>query len=248
MILLVDIGNTRVKWATHGPCGLSPQQAAPHAGWSVGEVRQQITAQMPAPERIVVSNVAGPRMAALLTDAAHQAWGIEPTFVHSKASEGGVRNAYSEPDKLGVDRWLGSIAGHRMAAGAVCVVSIGTAMTVDAVDASGRHLGGLIVPGPDLMKHCLLAATSDIAARTGQSQAADSIFAADTAGAVRQGTRHALAALIARCVELMHLQTGQQPTVILTGGATDQIEPLLAVDHRSVPDLVLRGLAIVAAV
>ncbi len=248
MILLVDIGNTRIKWAVQSPLGLSLQQAAPHAGWSVGDVHQRIGAQISRPERIVVSNVAGPRLAALLTEAANDAWGIQPTFVHSTASACGVHNAYKEPDKLGVDRWLGSIAAHQMESGPVCVVSIGTAMTIDAIDASGQHLGGLIVPGPDLMNRCLLIATSDIAARSGEPQASGYTFAADTASAVRQGTRHALAALIDRSVEWLRLEACQQPTVILTGGASEQIEPFLGFAHKSIPDLVLRGLAIVAAI
>jgi type III pantothenate kinase len=244
MILLIDVGNTRIKWAIHGPDGLSAQQAAAHANWSVADIHQQITAQIPAPQRILVSNVAGSRLAALLTDAAKDAWGMDPVFVQSTASACGVRNGYVQPDKLGVDRWLGCIAAYQIAAGSVCVASVGTAMTVDAIDASGRHLGGLIVPGLDLMKHSLLVATSDIAARAGKSPGSDSMFAADTAAAIREGGRHALAALITRCVERM--QPGQ-PTLVLTGGASARIESLLGLSHQSIPDLVLRGLCLVAA-
>ena len=246
MMLLVDIGNTRIKWAIQTPDGLGHQQAAAHAQWTLADVQQHIAARVPAPHRMVVSNVAGPRLAALLIEVAKQAWGIEPVFVQSTAHAGGVRNAYAQPGKLGVDRWLGSIAGYHLAGGAVCVVSAGTAMTIDAVDASGRHLGGLIVPGPDLMKRCLLTATSDIAARVGEPATSDSIFAADTAAAIRQGSSQALAALVTRCVMWMR-QPVQAPTVIVTGGASEQIEPLLEFAYRPVPDLVLRGLCIVAA-
>src|ERR1044071_8119236 len=140
MILLVDIGNTRIKWSTQGPAGLSSQQAAPHAHWSLADVHQQITPRVPPPQRIMVSNVAGARVATLLGTAVEEAWGIAPIFVQSTVSAGGVRNAYGQPEKLGVDRWLGSIAGYHIAGGAACVVSVGTAMTVDAVDATGLHL------------------------------------------------------------------------------------------------------------
>jgi type III pantothenate kinase len=246
MILLADIGNTRIKWATHDAHGLSPQRAETHGGWSIHDIHQQIACKIGRPERVIVSNVAGPRLAALLTEATLQAWGLRPVFVHSEAMAAGVRNAYSEPGKLGVDRWLAMIAAHRLEAGMVCVVSVGTAMTIDGLDTDGTHLGGLIVPGPDLMVRSLLGNTSDIAARAGLWEPSDEILATDTASAIHNGARHALAALIGRVIQSIRLKTHRQPSVILTGGASDQVESLLPFACRSVPELVLQGLVIVA--
>lgn len=246
MMLLVDVGNTRVKWATRDAGGLAQQHAAAHADWSLGDVNQHLIAPSAVPERIFVSNVGGARMAGLLTAAAMGAWGITPIFVHAAAAAGGVRNAYSEPAKLGVDRWLAMIAAHAMAPSAVCVVSVGTAMTIDGVDAAGRHLGGLITPGPRLMVQSLLGGTSDIAARAGALQLTDAVFATDTATAIHNGARQALAALIMRASSWIHAQVHEQPVIVLTGGASALVDTLLPQDHRLVPDLVLRGLAIVA--
>jgi type III pantothenate kinase len=245
MMLLVDIGNTRIKWATHDGSGLGPQRAEPHAGWSLSDVHQHITASAGIPQRVFISNVSGPRMAALLSHASTQAWGMQPVFVHATAQAAGVRNAYVEPAKLGVDRWLALIAAHGLVRGAVCVVSVGTAMTIDAVDAHGQHLGGLITPGPQLMVQSLLGGTSDIAARAGTLHATDAVLATDTATAIHNGARHALAALIVRASEWVGMQANQTPAVVLTGGACGLVEDLLPWKCHPVSDLVLRGLAIV---
>jgi type III pantothenate kinase len=246
MMLLVDIGNTRIKWATYDTQGLGRQQAAVHAGWSYADLQQHIVRTTATPDRILVSNVAGPQLAALLTDVVTEAWSKQPDFVHAGTVAAGVHNAYVEPAKLGVDRWLGMIAAHRMAPGAVCVVSVGTALTIDGVDAAGRHLGGLITPGPQLMVRSLLGGTSDIAARAGALHASDAIFCTDTAAAIHNGARHALAALIVRAADWTERQTGERPTVILTGGAASQVETILPWSCRTAPDLVLQGLAVIA--
>ena len=246
MLLLVDIGNTRIKWTTRAGQELGVQQAAVHAQWSHADLQRHIIQTTPPPDRILVSNVAGPHLADMLTEVVTAAWRKQPEFVRASAFAAGVSNAYIEPAKLGVDRWLGIIAAHRMVASAVCVVSAGTALTVDGVDAAGRHLGGLITPGPELMVRSLLGGTSDIAARVGMLKASDDIFCTDTAAAIHNGARHALAALIVRAAEAIEHLAAEQATVIITGGASSQLEPLLPWPCRSVPDLVLRGLAVLA--
>jgi type III pantothenate kinase len=246
MMLLVDVGNTRVKWATCEAGCLGPQRAEPHAGWSLQDVQQHIVALTAVPERVIVSNVGGPAMATLLIDAAAQAWGIQPVFVQAGRAAAGVRNAYAEPEKLGVDRWLALIAAHAMVTAAACVVSVGTAMTIDGIAADGRHLGGLITPGPQLMVQSLLGGTSDIAARAGALQVTNAVLAADTTTGIHNGARHALAALIVRVADWVRMQVGQPPAIILTGGASALVADLLPWSCQSVPDLVLRGLAIIA--
>jgi type III pantothenate kinase len=177
---------------------------------------------------------------------ARQTWQIEAEFVISTPIAGGVRNAYPQPAKLGVDRWLAMIGAHALERGAVCIVSVGTAMTIDGVAADGRHLGGVIVPGPDLMITSLLKNTSDIAQRALQGVAGDGLFADNTLGAIRQGAEHALAALIERTVGVMRRTLNETPKLLVTGGASDRIEKALGLPYRAVPDLVLQGLAVLA--
>jgi type III pantothenate kinase len=180
-------------------------------------------------------------------DAIERRWGVTAEFIVSTAAACGVRNAYPVPANLGVDRWLGVIAAHAMAKRVSCVVSVGTAMTIDGVDASGQHLGGVIVPGPALMVGSLLRNTSDIAQRAQHGVATDALFADNTLGAIHQGSAHALAALVERAVETMRHRANAAPFVLVTGGAAPVVEQGLHIEYQVVPDLVLHGLAQYAA-
>ncbi|MBL8270348.1 type III pantothenate kinase [Steroidobacter sp.] len=247
MLLLIDIGNTRIKWARSGPGGLSEQSAAVHADWTRDDFIQQILNSGPRAQRVFIANVGGKRMGALAQAAIAEAWQIEPRFVQSPAAQAGLHNAYPEPAKLGVDRWLALLGGRAIEPRPLCVVSVGTAMTIDGLDANGQHLGGVIVPGPDLMVSSLLKNTSDIAQRTAGGQTRDALFADNTLGAIQQGAVHALAALVERSLETLEKQLGQRPVLLLTGGASPRILGAIRAAGREIPDLVLRGLAVVAA-
>ena len=190
-----------------------------------------------------MSNVGGSRIGGSLQEAVKKQWDLDAEFVASTAAACGVRNAYSTPGNLGVDRWLAVIAAHARERRLTCIVSVGTAMTIDGVDASGQHLGGVIVPGPDLMVASLLRNTSDIARRAEQGNASDDLFADNTLGAIHQGAAHALAALVERSVDAMRQAAGSEPALLITGGAAPLIDHLIHRQHESIPDLVLRGLA-----
>ena len=243
MDLLIDIGNTRIKWATLDENGIGVQSAVAHAALTREQFIDQVL-QIARPDRVLVSNVGGARMAELLTDALAHRWAMSATFAESTAEACGVRNAYPEPRKLGVDRWLGMIAVHAMEERATCVVGVGTAMTIDAITADGTHLGGVIVPGPDLMISSLMHGTSDILSRAADGSIATQLFADNTLGAVHQGAMNALAALVERAIDSIRLNLHVSPAVILTGGACQRVEPLIAAPCIVIPDLVLQGLAV----
>jgi type III pantothenate kinase len=245
MLLLIDIGNTRIKWATFDGGVLDAQQAVPHASWTLPDCLVSFGA-LPLPKRVLVSTVGGERVATIIRDASIQCWGIDPEFVHSTAAACGIENAYPEPAKLGVDRWLAMIGAYAEHRRALCVVSIGTAATIDAVDASGRHLGGLIIPGPDLMVGSLLRNTSEIARRAQHGSVGSGLFANNTLGAIHQGAAHAVAALAERAVESTQALSGAQPLLILTGGASADVARLIRFPHILTSDLVLRGLLVMA--
>jgi type III pantothenate kinase len=244
--LLIDIGNTRIKWARLEQGMLQPQSASPHADWTAQTFVATLGPACVDAQRVLVSNVAGPRMAQVIRAGLAQAGHVEPEFVTSTATAGGVRNAYLQPAQLGVDRWLAIIGAHALERGPVCVVSVGTAMTIDGVDANGRHLGGVIVPGPDLMMSSLLQNTSDLAERSKQGSSSRGLFADNTLGAIYQGAEQAAAALVERAVAIMSQQLGATPQLLLTGGGSTRVEESLTLPHRSVPDLVLQGLRVLA--
>jgi type III pantothenate kinase len=247
MLLLIDIGNTRIKWARLNDGQLGEQFAAVHANWTRDDFISQVLGSGPIAQRVLIANVGGKRMGELAQGALAASWRLEPAFMHSPAAAAGIRNAYPEPAKLGVDRWLGMLGGRSLEAGAICVVSVGTAMTIDGLDAAGNHLGGVIVPGPELMVSSLLKNTSDIARRAAGGSTREQLFADNTLGAIQQGSIQALAALVDRAVETMQLQLGQRPALLLTGGASPRLSGLVRSPARDIPDLVLRGLAIAAS-
>lgn len=247
MTLLIDIGNTRIKWARlDGACS-SEMSALAHADVDAAKVHTALIANAARPKRVVASNVAGARIGELVAACIREAWGLEVEYVRTQATTAGVRNGYRDPTKLGVDRWMAVVGAYAMQRRAACVVSVGTAMTVDTVDATGLHRGGLITPGPELMAAALFRNTSDIARHAERGESAASLFADNTRGAVEQGAMHALAALVDRAVEGFAGQIGQTPALILTGGAADRIVPAIRTPHVLTPDLVLRGLAVAAS-
>ena len=160
-MLLVDIGNSRVKWATYDRGELGSQSASAYSGWTLDDWRRALF-QAPGVDNVLVASVAGEATAALLTEAARLETGKPAAFVATSREAGGVRNAYPEPRLLGVDRWLAAIAAYRLARGACCVADIGTAATLDGVAGDGQHLGGFIVPGPELMMRSLWRGTQPV--------------------------------------------------------------------------------------
>ncbi len=250
MILLVDAGNTRIKWASLEMGVLQPGAAILRRCASE-DIDALIATRggMPTPGRLLVASVAGAELCALLTARSRQLWGIEPEFISSQPEGFGVTNAYLEPQRLGVDRWLALIAARRAVAGPVCVVDCGTALTIDVMAEDGQHLGGLIIPGLGLMRHALLVNTADIkAALETASPQSVALLAKDTHGGVMGGTMYAVIATIDRVVRDLGEEIGGRLTCLLTGGDGGVILPLLSTDtvfHHE-PDLVLQGLAIVA--
>lgn len=247
MKLLVDLGNSRAKWATLHQGRLGEQRAASYAGWTADDWRRSLF-DAEGIEHVVVARVGGGPDAAALDEAARLVTGRPARFVATTAAAGGVRNAYPDARLLGVDRWLAVIAAYQRVRAACCVADVGTAATLDGVFGDGQHLGGFIVPGPDLMMKSLWGGTADLASHTATSgQAADSLFADNTRDAIERGCRLAVAALIDRGVADMERRLGQRPVLLITGGAAPLIAPLLQTPAEPVPDLVLRGLAVVAA-
>jgi type III pantothenate kinase len=245
-VLLIDIGNTRIKWARFDGQRLGRQRAAVHSGWGGEDYARRVIGSGPRLDRILVASVAGARVDRSLVLAARRARGPAPEFVVSQRRAAGVTSGYLEPWRWGVDRFVAAIGAYHLAKGrAVCVVGVGTAMTIDLVDAAGRHRGGAIIPAPTLMVDTLLKNTDGIRRRAqGGGGGGNSLFGRSTRTALVQGSRYAAAALIDRAVgEARALVRGRSPLVVLTGGGAPSVQPLVQSTCVSVPDLVLRGLA-----
>lgn len=248
MILVIDVGNTRLKWAWLSSTGLSDQQAIVHrdtkpALWTAALFE---TAQKPV--RVLVSNVAGSEMAKTLTKLAKKHFNVDVEYVTAAAEFMGLTNGYLNPTLLGADRWLALIGAWTRARSALCVVDAGTAVKVDSIDANGQHLGGLIAPGIHMMREVLMSKTSDIAkAAEHSTPSLAGILANNTIGAVSRGAVFALAGMADRAADVIEKSTGAVPRLFITGGDAGMITGTMKTRGEIVPDLVLQGLAVVAA-
>jgi len=236
--LLVDIGNTRLKWALLQDGGLVTGRAL---------VNQQITRHelvetwnmLTPPEHLAIACVSSSPLLELVLAVAVELWpAIKIVQVSSQAHAFGVHNAYQQPEKLGVDRWLALVAVRNLYQKPACIVDCGTAITVDLIDADGKHQGGLISPGLTLMKKSLAVGTAALQFHETNYDFGPANF---TEAATYSGTLAAAVGLIE------HVLTKQSNamSLILTGGDADIIARQLGVKPVVDPDLVLRGLAIV---
>jgi type III pantothenate kinase len=247
MILLIDIGNTRIKWAPLRGVRLGRMRASTHGGDP--RVMESVVRRAPkGVTRVVAVNVAGPRFERALRAATRARFGLRPELVKSTREACGVRNGYRETWRLGADRWVGVIGARAIArARSAVVANAGTALTLDAVSAGGKHLGGAIVPGTAAMISSMIRGTSGIGRRArGTAPSRRKLYAADTASALAAGAQYAGAALIDRAVDEAARELRAVPLLILTGGAAPGLRPHLRHKARLVPDLVLHGLAVIA--
>lgn len=237
MNLTVDIGNSRLKWASGEPPGWSVQSAAT-TGHDPGDLFAILWSNLPAPSRLLVSCVARTEWSETLRHWAREHWSREAEFVQSSAAACGVRNGYRDPSQLGVDRWAALIAARRIVSGPAIVIDAGTAVTIDALNADGEFLGGVILAGLELQRASLQRGTAGIGV-TGQGPVG--CLARDTDAAVSAGIRYGLAGGIERILGEQTRALGTAPAILITGGDAERLMPLLPAGIRHVPDLVLLG-------
>jgi type III pantothenate kinase len=242
MKLLIDLGNTRLKWALWDGAEMRSRGALAHAGSEPIDFAA-LWKDIHELDAAWIASVAAPALDASLAESLRARAIPEPHFVRSCAQACGVRNAYAQPQRLGVDRFLSLIAAHGQAAQPTVIASCGTALTLDALAPDGTHLGGLIAPAPELMRSALLGHT----ARLGDVDDAGIVeMANNTADAVASGTWLAAVALIERFVAQAAQRMGVTPALVLSGGGASQLADLIALPLRIDSELVLRGLALFA--
>jgi type III pantothenate kinase len=242
--LAIDIGNTRLKWAQYA----SPQPGARLLGHgavfleTIDDLADKEWQKLPAPGSMLGCVVAGDGVKRRVEEQL-ELWDIEPSWVVSGKQACGVTNSYDHPSRLGVDRWVALIgARHRVLAQGsprpALVVMVGTAVTVDALDETGRFLGGLILPGFGLMLRALEMGTAGLKAPTGE--AVD--FPTNTSDALMSGGADAIAGAVERMHRKLLVRTGQEPALIMTGGAAVKLSPILDLAFETVDTLIFDGL------
>ena len=242
--LAIDVGNTRLKWALYS----APKPGAALLGHgaafleAIDDLAETAWRGLPAPASLLGSDVAGEGIRRR-AEAQLEIWDVEPRWVVSSASACGVINGYDHPNRLGVDRWVALIgARHRvLARGAprpVLVIMVGTAVTVDALDTSGRFLGGLILPGFGLMLRALEMGTAGLKAPTGE--AVD--FPTNTSDALMSGGSDAIAGAVERMHRKLQQRTGEAPALIMSGGAAVKLASITNLPIEMVDTLIFDGL------
>ena len=242
--LAIDVGNTRLKWAQYA----SPQPGAVLLAQgavfleTIDSLAETDWKALPPPSSMLGCVVAGEGVKRRVEEQL-EIWDLEPRWVVSSREACGVSNGYDHPNRLGVDRWVAMIgARHRVLAQGgprpALVVMVGTAVTVDAIDVQGHFLGGLILPGFGLMLRALEMGTAGLKAPTGE--AVD--FPTNTSDALMSGGADALAGAVERMHRMLCARTGQEPALIMTGGAAVKLAPITQLPFETVDTLIFEGL------
>ena len=236
--LLIDLGNSRVKWAT-----------ARDNDWSEGQPFENNGTQTDfavwrdlKPANIFVSNSAGDSCYQHLCDWCSGLWNLSPQTLEAQIEQAGLKNGYRAPNQLGVDRWLAMVAARQIYPGAFVVVDCGTAITVDSVSEKGQFLGGVISSGARTMISALKAKAPHLSSG---AMNYSGVFNLDTQNAIDSGALIFVAGGIERVLREAESSLGSGFPVVMTGGSAPAIASLIdgPVDIR--PDLVLRGMQVV---
>jgi type III pantothenate kinase len=247
--LAIDVGNTRLKWALYDAAAPGAKLLAHGAEFleNIDHLPEGDWAALPEPSRMLGCIVAADAVRRRVEEHLLELWDLPAQWVVPAAHEAGLSNGYDHPTRLGADRWVAMIgAWHRMlAAGAarpLVVVMVGTAVTVEAVDSSGRFLGGFILPGHGIMLRALESGTAGLHVPTGEVRE----FPTNTSDALTSGGTYAIAGAVERMVQHVRQRCGVEPACFMTGGAGWKMAPSMSVKFELVDSLIFDGLLEIA--
>ncbi len=239
MLLVIDIGNTRTKWALAGDDGkLSEFEVCMNGAIAQSNLN---TAAQKA-NNAFIANVAGEDMVQKITQLISP---LAMRFAKPTAQACGVINGYATPAKLGADRWAALVAAWQLTKHATLVVNAGTAITIDALDAKGRFLGGSIMPGLRLMAESLNSNTAQLHLSDGIGHQ----FPINTQDAMATGSINAAVGAITIMLKQLEKHSGWLPKLIISGGDANKIATALKLNLKQVimiENIVLQGLVLLA--
>jgi type III pantothenate kinase len=246
--LAIDVGNTRLKWAIFDrprPGAVLLSQGAEFLD-NIDKLAEGDWAQVKAPNTMLGCVVASDAIKHRV-EAQMEIWDISPQWVIASAQEAMLSNGYDHPSRLGPDRWVAMIgAWHRMRSNGpsrpIVVAMVGTAVTVEAIDASGRFLGGYILPGHGIMLRALESGTAGLHVPTGEVRP----FPTNTSDALTSGGTYAIAGAMERMVQHVREHCGVEPWCVMAGGAGWKMAPSLTARFELVDNLIFDGLLEIA--
>ena len=247
--LAIDIGNTRLKWALYDSPLPNAAMLAQGAEFleQIDTLAEGPWCRLASPAKMLGCTVAADAVRRRAEAQLEEVWDLPAQWVYATAGEAGMTNGYDQPARLGADRWVAMIgARHRMLAAGparpMVVVMIGTAVTVEAVDASGRFLGGFILPGHGIMLRALEQGTAGLHVPTGDVRE----FPTNTSDGLTSGGTFAIAGAVERMVQHVRTHCGAEPACFVTGGAGWKMAPHMSVAFELVESLIFDGLLVIA--
>ena len=247
--LALDVGNTRLKWAQYDAPVVGAKLLAHGAVFleNIDRLAEDDWRSLSAPSSILGCVVAGDAIKRRVTEQL-EIWEALPRWVVPGPKEAGLSNGYEHPARLGSDRWVAMIgAYHRLRRRGLhkpcLVVMVGTAVTVEAIDASGKFLGGIILPGHGIMLRALESGTAGLHVPTGDVQD----FPTNTSDALTSGGTFAIAGAVQRMVDNITRHCDEAPECIMTGGAGWKMAPSMSVNIELVENLIFDGLLEIAS-
>jgi len=242
MNLLIDIGNSRIKWIMDtGKFSGSGGSFAYTVNTLAASLDHNFTLLESQPVNVYVSNVAGDEVKSKARQWVADRFGVAPEFAVSQREKCGLINAYIHADQLGVDRFLAMIGAQSLTAQPIVVADFGTATTVDCINSNNEFIGGVILPGLALMRESLAAEASALSAAYANEKI--NFFAIDTVAAISSGTMLATTGVVEGAVKKLSEITGEGAKCFTTGGDGNIVRPHLGIDAEYQPDLVLKGLS-----
>jgi len=236
-ILLVDIGNTRSKWAlVEDGKIVKKDHFLPTCDKGA---LNQVLFSLPMPSVVAYISVGKKEIAKEFCRQLKRHWITEIVELRVSEKNAGVRNGYHEPTFLGIDRWA-AIIGAWVPGYRTCIADCGTATTIDYVDAEGNHLGGYILPGRSMMRDALYRGTAGII-RDELNMETTLALGRDTGAAVNAGCDRATISLL-NDVWSDYCDAATPCLAVLTGGAAPILHPLLVGCWCLDPDVIFKGM------
>ena len=247
--LAIDVGNTRLKWTLYERPAPGAQALARGVEFleQIDRLADTGWVGLPEPQSMLGCIVAGQAIRHRVHEQM-EIWSVEPHWVVASSAEAGLINGYDYPARLGADRWVAMIGArhHVLAregrARPILLVMVGTAVTVEAIDAEGRFLGGLILPGHGIMLRALESGTAGLHVPTGEVCE----FPTNTSDGLTSGGTYAIAGACERMAQHLRARCGEEPACVMTGGAGWKMLPNMARSYELVESLIFDGLLVIA--
>lgn len=241
-MLLLDVGNSRIKWKLLEKDQLCASGAEVYDKDKLGEQLSSWFSDVLTQERVIICAVVASSTQELIANWFRRQWLCTVDFIKPSRYLAGVHNGYIDDGALGVDRWMAIVAAFDVYATAVCVIDCGTAITLDVVDASGQHQGGMIMPGLKLMQNALVQGATAIEEEQGDYQ----WLAKNTADGVVSGCLELAASGLAGIHRQLIQEYGDGLKCVITGGDGVLLAERMGCECEFNEDLVLHGLMIAA--